>query len=130
MVDFGYDDAFPHVYDKVLLDVRNSGSTWSTEAAARKEFSTGWKLLFQQSSMVRVVDTDGTIYEGCRSRQYSVMPAMYIKDAAVTAGDGSRRNRLCLRRGRNKNRYNGRKFKICSGRFPAAVIIPRLLKDV
>jgi hypothetical protein len=98
MVDFGYDDAFSaYVYDKVfLLDVRQFREHLVDGKLPHARNFQYWleTAYFNNSSMVRVVDTDGTIYmKDAAAGNIAVMPAMYIKKgAAVTAGDGSRRN--------------------------------------
>ncbi|MGE5614065.1 MAG: DUF6273 domain-containing protein [Bacillota bacterium] len=98
MVDFGYDEAFStYVYDKVFLfDVRQFREHLVDGKLPHARNFQYWleTAYFNNSSMVRVVDTDGTVYmKDAATGNIAVMPAMYIKkDAAVTAGNGSRKN--------------------------------------
>lgn len=96
MVDFGYDEAYSDlVADRIfLLDVRQFREYLAEGniAYARKY---PWWLetpYFQNSSMVRVVDTDGYVYmKDALVDHIAVLPAMYIKpEVSVSDGDGSR----------------------------------------
>lgn len=96
MVDFGYDVAYSDfVADRIfLLDVRQFREYLAEgNIAYAREYP--WWLetpYYLNSSMVRVVDTDGYVYmKDALVDHIAVLPAMYIKpEVSVSDGDGSR----------------------------------------
>lgn len=98
MVDFGYDEAFStFVTDKIfLLDVRQFKEYLVEGNLAYAKKDPFWleTAYYLNSSMVRVVDTDGNVYmKDALVDHIAVLPAMYIKpEALISNGDGSRKH--------------------------------------